>query len=72
VAGEHHGVGSPDDEPIKAPANASPALASHPEQTLDGRYNTYEPNPVPWYVTVLWLCFVVFGVSYLVLNLTRG
>jgi len=59
-------------EPITAPANSSPALASHPEQPLDGRFNTYEPNPVPWWVTGMWLCFIVFAVSYLFLSLTRG
>lgn len=57
---------------IVAPANRSPAEASQPDQPLDGRFNTYESNPVPWWVSALWLGFIVFGVTYLILNLTRG
>lgn len=60
------------DEPITAGPSRSPAEASRPDQPLDDRYHTYEPNPVPWWVSALWLGFVVFGVSYLLVNLTRG
>lgn len=59
-------------EPITAPPNRSPAEASRPDQPLDGRFHTYEPNPVPWWVTVLWIAFLVFGVTYLLVQLTRG
>ncbi len=59
-------------EAITAPPNRSPAEASRPDQPLDGRFHTYEPNPVPWWVSALWLGFFVFGVAYLIVNLTRG
>lgn len=61
-----------DDEAIVVSAGRSPAEASRPDQPLDGRWNTYESNPVPWWVTAIWLGFFAFGVTYLLVNLTRG
>lgn len=49
--------------------NASAAEASRPEIELDARFHTYESNPVPWWLTVVWISFLVFGFVYLVVNL---
>jgi hypothetical protein len=35
-------------------------------------YHTYESNPVPWFIALLWGAFFIFGVSYLVINLLSG
>jgi len=55
--------------PILAPRGASPAKASNPETPLDESYHIYDSNPVPWWLTLVWLAFFAFGVSYLILNL---
>jgi hypothetical protein len=56
--------------PLLAPRGASPAEASRPDQALDAeRYHTYESNPVPWWVTLIWVSFFVFGIVYLIRNL---
>ncbi len=56
--------------PILAPLGASAAEASRPDQLLeDDKYHVYEANPAPWWVGLVWLCFFVFGVIYLSLNL---
>jgi hypothetical protein len=55
--------------PIVAPPSASPAEASHPDTSLDDHYHTYESNPVPWWMTLIWISFLIFGVVYLVVNL---
>lgn len=55
--------------PIVAPRGDSPALTSHPNQELDPRFQTYEANPVPWWVTVVWISFLAFGAIYLIVNL---
>lgn len=34
-------------------------------------YHTYEANPVPWWIALLWVCFFVFGIAYLVVNLIK-
>jgi hypothetical protein len=61
----------PDDRvPVLARQGQSPASASDPERDLeDGRWHIYEPNPVPWWVALLWLAFFVFAVVYLIRNL---
>jgi len=58
-----------DDGAIRAPDNASPALASQPDLLLDESYNTYQATPAPWWIGVLWLCFFVFAFVYLITNL---
>jgi hypothetical protein len=56
--------------PIVAPQGTSPAAASDPARDLeDGRYHIYEANPVPWWVALVWLAFVVFAITYLIRNL---
>ena len=55
--------------PIVAAAGGSPAEASRPETLLDDRWHIYESNPAPWWIAVLWLCFFVGGVAYLIVNL---
>ncbi len=56
--------------PILAPGGGSAALASHPDQQLDGaRYHMYEAHPAPWWIAAIWVGFFVFAVSYLILNL---
>jgi hypothetical protein len=57
--------------PILAPDNASPALASRPDQKLDGAYDTYESTPAPWWIALLWVAFFVFAVVYLITNLLQ-
>ncbi len=60
------------DEPILAPGGESPAAASGPDDPLaeqGERYHTYEANPAPWWIALLWLGFFVFGVVYLIRNL---
>ncbi len=61
--------GGRDEGPIRAPDNASPALASQPDLLLDESYNTYQATPAPWWIGVLWLSFFVFAVIYLIINL---
>ena len=55
--------------PIRAPDNASPALASQPDLLLDESYNTYQATPAPWWIGVLWVSFFVYAVIYLITNL---
>lgn len=57
--------------PIVAPAGASAAQASHPDTELDGSYQVYEPNPVPWWVALLWVVFLISGATYLIINLSQ-
>jgi len=33
------------------------------------RYHSYESNPVPWWIAVLWVAFFIFGAAYLIINL---
>jgi hypothetical protein len=56
-------------DPILAPPGASPALASQPGTELDHRLHTYEANPAPWWMAVLWVVFLIGGAAYLVVNL---
>lgn len=59
--------------PIAAPPGGAAAGASRPETPLEeSRYNHYEANPVPWWVSVVWVSFFVFGVLYLITNLVGG
>lgn len=57
--------------PIVAPAGASAAEASRPDQALDERFHIYESNPAPWWVALMWLIFLVSGAAYLIINLMR-
>jgi hypothetical protein len=42
------------------------------EQESEERgFHTYEPNPVPWWIALLWVSFFVFGIAYLVVNLIK-
>jgi len=64
----------PDEEPgigpIVVPGGSSAAEACHPNDTLeDGPYHIYESNPAPWWIALLWASFLIFGVTYLILNL---
>ena len=59
-----------DGAPVVAPRGTSPAAASDPARPLeDGRWHIYESNPVPWWVALVWLAFLLFGVTYLIRNL---
>lgn len=59
--------------PILAPRSEGPAAASHPDNELNvSRYNRYEANPVPWWISLIWAAFFIFGVTYLVVNLVEG
>ena len=58
--------------PVLAPRGTSPAAASAPDPATDaddGRYHIYEANPVPWWVTLVWLVFIAFAIGYLIRNL---
>ena len=55
--------------PIIASGTESAATASRPEQFLDDRYQTYESNPAPWWIGLLWIAFLVFGAAYLIVTL---
>jgi hypothetical protein len=56
-------------EPIVAPHSASPAESSRPDIPLEGEYHIYESNPVPWWIALMWISFLIFGISYLMVNL---
>jgi hypothetical protein len=55
--------------PIVAPRGASPAEASQPDHVLESRFHAYESHPVPWWITLIWVSFFGFGISYLLVNL---
>lgn len=55
--------------PVLAPLGASAAEASRPETQLDERYHIYESNPAPWWIGLLWVAYLIFGVVYLIVNL---
>ncbi|HXJ36861.1 MAG TPA: hypothetical protein VMS22_22725 [Candidatus Eisenbacteria bacterium] len=56
-------------DPILAPPGASPAIASRPDTELDHRHHTYEANPAPWWMAIVWIVFLIGGAVYLVVNL---
>ena len=59
-----------DRSPVVAARGRSPATASDPDRDLeDGRYHIYEANPVPWWVTLVWVTFLAFAITYLIRNL---
>jgi hypothetical protein len=59
--------------PVAAAPGQPPATASRPDVELEvGRYDTYQSNPVPWWISLLWVSFFLFGVIYLITNLIRG
>jgi hypothetical protein len=35
-------------------------------------YHTYESNPVPWWIALLWAGYFLFSVTYLVVNIING
>jgi hypothetical protein len=58
--------------PVLAPLGASPSEASRPDTPLeDGRYHVYESNPAPWWLAVIWAAYLIFGVTYLIVNLIQ-
>ncbi len=57
------------EEPIMVSGKASAADASQPHTALESRFHTYESNPIPWWLTVLWGSFLIFGLVYLVVSL---
>ena len=69
---EQHQAPKGGSAPILAPPGASAAEASRPDQMLeDGRYHIYESNPVPWWLALIWLTFLICGATYLIVNLMR-
>jgi hypothetical protein len=65
---EHRGMAQ-ERGPILAPGSASAAEASHPDTPLEGEYHIYESNPAPWWIALLWMSFLIFGITYLIVNL---
>lgn len=58
--------------PILAPPGGPPAAASRPDSGLgDERVHVYESNPAPWWIGLLWVAFLLFGATYLIVNLLR-
>jgi hypothetical protein len=56
--------------PIIAAPGESAATASRPDQPLDDeRYHIYQSNPAPWWVGLGWVAFLLFGATYLIVNL---
>jgi hypothetical protein len=56
--------------PLLAPGGASAALASRPDEPLDGaHYHIYEAHPAPWWIAAIWVAFFIFAVTYLITNL---
>lgn len=45
-------------------------MSEQPQQP--GRYHAYESNPVPWWIALLWVSFLLFGVIYLIVNLSQN
>ncbi len=37
-----------------------------PEQ--ETRFHTYSGHVIPWYVRMIWICFWIFAISYVVRN----
>jgi hypothetical protein len=35
-------------------------------------YHTYQSNPVPWWLALLWVAYFLFSVTYLVVNILSG
>ena len=68
-ADRSHAVPPTADGPVIAPLGASAALASQPSRELDHAYHTYESNPAPWWLALLWIGFLIGGAAYLVLKL---
>jgi len=66
---EHAPADVPNVRPIVAPPSAPPAEASHPDVKFDERYHAYEANPVPWWMTLIWLSFLIGGALYLIINM---
>lgn len=62
----------PDSTPIMAPSGGSPALASQPDTPLEcDRYHIYDANPAPWWIATLWMTFLIFAFSYLIVNILQ-
>jgi len=43
--------------------------AQQPEDTpaaVENRFHTYVGNRIPWYVRLIWICFWVFAVYYVI------
>lgn len=48
---------------------SEPQQLEQPDQTsaaVEGRFHTYVGNRIPWYVRLLWVCFWVFAVYYVI------
>ena len=49
--------------------HGEPQTPDRPEQTsaaVESRFHTYVGNRIPWYVRLLWLCFWVVAVYYVI------
>jgi hypothetical protein len=40
--------------------------ADQSSAAAEGRFHTYVGNRIPWYVRLLWVCFWVFAVYYVI------
>ena len=56
---------------VRSWRRSAPAPPKHhaPRRTLEERYHIYESNPAPWWIGLLWASYLIFGVTYLIVNL---
>jgi hypothetical protein len=50
-------------------AELAESQPSKPEQApaaAENRFHTYVGNRIPWYVRLMWLCFWIFAVVYVI------
>jgi hypothetical protein len=44
----------------------TPRLSENTPAAVENRFHTYVSNRIPWYVRLIWLCFWVFAVYYVI------
>jgi hypothetical protein len=49
---------------MKSSTTARASEPGSPEE--EGRFHTYVGNRIPWYVRLIWVCFWVFAIYYVI------
>ncbi len=44
----------------------TPNLSENTPAFVENRFHTYVSNCIPWYVRLIWLCFWIFAVYYVI------
>lgn len=52
-----------------SPSNHTEKPSDPASPEVEGRFHTYVGNRIPWYVRLIWLCFWVFAVYYVIVYL---